>query len=119
MCTTQVCTVASGQVARIDSGRPRSPSQHTINASVRPRFLSSVSIVAHCLAPSPPVGPSHRPSTSRSPARIDPDGDVDGPVRDLGVADLDCDRVDQQHRIDRVEGPVLPHSHVLHDGIGD
>ena len=72
MCTTQVCTVASGQAARIDSGRPRSPSQHTINASARPRFLSSVSMVAHCLAPSPPVGPSHRPSTSRSPAKLTP-----------------------------------------------
>ena len=50
MCTTQVCTVASGQVMRIDSGRPRRPSQHTLNASVRPRFLGSPSIVAHCLA---------------------------------------------------------------------
>ena len=45
MCTTQVCTVASGQVAQIDSGRPRRPSQHTINASTKPRLRSSVSIV--------------------------------------------------------------------------
>ena len=67
MCTTQVCTVASGQVARIEEGSPLSPSQHTISASARPRLRSSVSIVAHCLAPSPPAGPSHSPSTSRSP----------------------------------------------------
>ena len=46
MCTTQVWAVASGQVARIEEGRPRSPSQHTITASARPRFLSSPSIVA-------------------------------------------------------------------------
>ena len=72
MCTTQVWIVAWGQAARIDSGKPRRPSQHTISASTRPRFLSSVSIVAHCLAPSPPVGPSHRPSTSRSPAKSTP-----------------------------------------------
>ena len=72
ICTTHVCTVASGHAARIDSGRPRRPSQHTINASARPRFLSSVSIVAHCLAPSPPAGPSRRPSTSLSPAMFTP-----------------------------------------------
>ena len=29
MCTTHVCTVASGQVARIEEGKPFSPSQHT------------------------------------------------------------------------------------------
>lgn len=32
-----------------------------------PRFRSSVSMFIHCLAPSPPEGPSHRPRTSRSP----------------------------------------------------
>jgi len=72
MCTTHVCTVASGHVMRIASGSPLSPSQHTISASATPRFLSSVSIVIHCFAPSPPVGPSQRPSTSRSPSRLTP-----------------------------------------------
>ena len=61
MCTTQVCNVASGQVARIDSGRPLRPSQHTISASARHRFLNSPSIDAHCLAFSHTVGPSHKP----------------------------------------------------------
>ena len=46
MCTTQVCTVASGQVARIESGRPLSPSQHTIKASASPRLRSSPSMAA-------------------------------------------------------------------------
>lgn len=32
MCTTHVCTVASGQVTLIASGSPFKPSQHTINA---------------------------------------------------------------------------------------
>ena len=50
MCTTQVCTVASGQVMRIDSGKPLRPSQHTINASASPRLRGSPNIVAHCLA---------------------------------------------------------------------
>src|SRR5207253_8351625 len=48
------------------------PSQHTINASATPRFFSSVSMVIHCFAPSPPVGPNHRPSTSRSPSMFTP-----------------------------------------------
>ena len=44
---------------------------------------------------------------------------LDSPVGDLRVAGLDHDRVDQQHRIHGVEGPHLPHGHVLHDGVGD
>ena len=51
--------------------------------------------------------------------KIHADGHIHGPVGDLGVADLDHDRVDQQHRVDRVEGPVLPHRHVGHDLVGD
>ena len=72
MCATQVCTVAWGQVARIASGRPRSPSQHTINASVRPRFLSSVSIVTHPFGALAARWAQPQPSTSRSPARSTP-----------------------------------------------
>ena len=49
-CSHDGCTVASGQVMRIDSGRPRRPSQHTFNASASPRFRGSPSIVARCLA---------------------------------------------------------------------
>ena len=62
--------MASGQVARIDSGRPPIPSQHTTVASARPRLRSSVSIVAHCLAPSPPAGPSHRNRYTASRGRF-------------------------------------------------
>ena len=64
--------VVFGQVVRIASGKPFNPSQQTINASWMPRFRSSVSIVIHCFAPSPPVGPSHIPSTSRSPSMFTP-----------------------------------------------
>ena len=109
MCTTQVCTAASGHVSRIDSGRPFNPSQHTINASATPRVFNSVSIVAHCLAASPPVGPSRAPDVAFA-GEVHADRDVDGPTRDLGVADLDHDCVDQDHRIDRVERRVLPPS---------
>jgi len=50
---------------------------------------------------------------------VDADGDVHGPVGDLGTADLDHDRVDQQHRIHRIQRPVLPRSHVSDDLVGD
>ena len=49
----------------------------------------------------------------------DRERDVDGPVGDLPVADLDVDGVDEDHRVDRVEGPVLPLSHAIDDLVGD
>ena len=39
---------------------------------------------------------------------VDAHGHVDRPVGDLAVADLDDDGVDQDHRVDGVERPVLP-----------
>ena len=50
---------------------------------------------------------------------VDAHGHVDRPVGDLAVADLDDDGVDQDHRVDGVERPVLPADHVLDDGVGD
>ncbi len=44
---------------------------------------------------------------------------VDGPVGDLAVADLDVDAVDEQHRIDRVQRPVLPLGHAVEHPVGD
>ena len=71
-----------------------------------PRFRSSVSIVIHCFAPSPPDGSKPQAEHVAFAVEVHADRDVDGPVRDLGVADLDHDRVDQQHRIqaDRAGG---------------
>src|SRR4051812_37035719 len=54
------------------SGRPLSPSQHTMKASARPRLRSSVRTIIQNLAPSPPAGPTHRPNTSRSPSKVTP-----------------------------------------------
>ena len=119
MCTTQVCTVASGQVSRIDSGSPLSPSQQTISASCRPRLRSSVSIVAHCLAPSPPAGPEPQAEHVALAVEVDADRDVDRPVGDLRAAHLDHQAVDQQHRVERVERPALPGDHLVDDLVGD
>ena len=47
-------------------------------------------------------------------------GQVDGLVPDHAlVADLDPERVEEDHRIDRIEWPVLPFPHLVEDGVGD
>jgi hypothetical protein len=48
-----------------------------------------------------------------------PDGHIDRPVGDLGVTNLDDHRVDQQHRIHRIQGPALPGDEVLDHPVGD
>ena len=53
------------------------------------------------------------------PVHGDPDDHIDRLVPDLPVADLDHDRVDEDHRIDRVQGPVAPVGHLLDHLVGD
>jgi len=48
-----------------------------------------------------------------------PHGHIDGPVGDLAVANLHDDRVDQNHRVDPIEGPVLPGDRVLDHRVSD
>jgi hypothetical protein len=40
--------------------------------------------------------------------------DVDRPVRDVTIADLDVDGIDEQNRINPVQGSVLPLGHPVH-----
>ena len=51
------------------------------------------------------------------------DGDrhdhIDRPVRDLTVPDLDIDSIDEHHRVDPVEGAVLPLGHPVDHLVGD
>lgn len=49
---------------------------------------------------------------------IDPHGDVDRPVGDRTVADLQHDRVDHHHRVDTVERPLPPGVQLLGDLVG-
>ena len=63
-----------------------------------------MSIVIHCLAPSPPRRAEPQAEHVAFAVEVDADRDIDRPVRDLGVADLDHDRVDQQHRIEPSSG---------------
>lgn len=49
----------------------------------------------------------------------DPDRHVERLVRDLAVADLDHDRVDERHRVHLVQGPVQPLRHLLQHPVAD
>ena len=54
------------------------------------------------------------------PVQVDPDGEVRGPVADVRpVADLDHERVQVQHRVERLQRAGLPRGDLLGDGLGD
>jgi hypothetical protein len=54
------------------------------------------------------------------PVGVDPDREVGGLVlHDVVVADLDHDRVQEHHRVDRVQRPGLPGPDLLQHAIGD
>src|SRR4029453_3378042 len=65
-CTTQVWTVAKGQVAAMASGKPVRPSQQTMSTSRIPRLASSAQTPAQNLAPS--VASTQIPSTCLMPS---------------------------------------------------
>ena len=118
--TMQVCTIVFSQTAFTASGRPFSPSQTSMHTSRVPRFLISASTRSQNLAPSPsPCSPAHRPSTSRSPVHGDAQGQVDRPVRDLALPDLDVNSINEHDGVDRVERPALPFRHAVHHPVGD
>ena len=99
------CTTVSSHTVVIASGRPLSPSQTAMHTSATPRFFSSVSTLQPELrALAAVAGP--QPQDVAFPGHGDPDGHVDRFVPDLPVADLDHDRVDEDHRVDRVQRPV-------------
>jgi hypothetical protein len=83
----QVCTVASGNTAFTESGRPLSPSQTTKKTSRTPRDFRSVSTAYQNFADSPSPSPAHMPFDVLVPAQVHPDRRVHGPVADLPVAD--------------------------------
>src|SRR5262245_47816338 len=113
----QVCTMVRGKTAVMASGKPFRPSTTANRRSSTPRFLSSFMTRSQNLAPS--VCSIHRPRTclwpSQSSARA-----RDGLVPDHAlVADLDPKGIEEEHRVDRIQGAVLPFAHLIQDGIGD
>lgn len=69
-CTTQVWTIACGQVVSMASGNPLSPSQQTMSTSFTPRLASSAHTPAQNLAPSDAC--TQMPSTCLIPSMSTP-----------------------------------------------
>jgi hypothetical protein len=114
----QACTIAAGQVVVTASGRPAQSvadgDAHVFDAAVldlgqhREPELRALPAIA---------GP--QPEDVALTAAGDSDRHVDRAVHDLPVADLDHDGVDEHHRIDPIQRPVAPLTHLLHHRVGD
>src|SRR5262245_15425756 len=113
----QVWVTVLGQTAVMASGSPDSPSQTNIRPTAAPRFFSSVSTCSSTSRPYPV--PSPQPQNVVVTLAGDRQSDIDGPVGDLPVADLHVHRVDEDHRVDNVQRPVLPLGHALNHLGGD
>lgn len=83
----QVCTVVSGHTFDTTSESPLRPSQTRKNVSRTSRFFMSVRTLIQNFAPSPPV-PAPQPEDVFLPCQGDAGRGINGPVRDLPVADL-------------------------------
>ncbi len=101
----QVCTIVCGNTASIASGKPFSPSQQMMNASATPRFLSSVITFSQNFAPS--VVSIHMPQHFLLALEADAQRQVHVLVLHLPLlADLQHDRVQVDHRPDRIQRPA-------------
>ncbi len=106
------------QVASIASANPVSPSQQTMSTSRMPRLASSAQTPAQNFAPS--LVWTQMPSTCLMPSMSTPDRDVGGLVAHVGaVADLDHQRVEVDHRVERLQRAALPGQHLIEDLVGD
>src|SRR5229473_2917220 len=89
-----VCTIVLSQTVLTASGRPFSPSQTSMHTSRTPRFLISDKTRSQNLG-----------QVANRPVYLA-----------LGVT---VDRVDEDYRVHRIQGPVLPFTHAFHDAVGD
>src|SRR4051794_19938231 len=89
-----------------------------MQTSSTPRLRTSVSTPSQYLGA---LAPRADPQAQDVPLAVhrDADGAVHGPVGDLAVANLDHDGVDEDHRIDAVQRPVLPVADLAEDPVGD
>ena len=115
-----VWTVVSGHTLPTTSGRPLRPSQTTKKVSLTPRLRRSVStLILRTKGRALTTGAGPQPRHVLLPGQAHPDRGVDRPVGDLAIADLDHDRVDEDRRIDLVQGSGGPGLHLLEDLVGD
>src|SRR5690606_6044111 len=116
--TTQIWTIESGQVASIASGNPVSPSQQTMSTSRTPRLASSAQTPAQNFAPLGGLDPDAQDMLD--PVHVDADGDVRGLVAHMpAIADLHDQRVEVDHRVERLERPLLPGQDLVADLLDD
>ena len=86
--------------------------------SLTPRVFRSLKTFIQNLAPSVPS--IHSPRMSRVPSGSTPERQVDRLVAHHRVlADLHAQRVEEHHRVHRLERPRLPGGDLGHDGVGD
>src|ERR1700759_3836350 len=104
--TMQVWTVVNGKTVPIASGNPLSPSTTAIRMSAMPRVLSSF-ITLSQLGALGLLDP--QPEHLFFALYVEGERDIDGFVaHQTFVANLDPQRVEENHRVDRVERPALP-----------
>ncbi len=86
--------------------------------SWHPRVLSSLKTLSQNLAPS--VCSTHRPKHVALAVGLHPQRQVHRLVADPAVvADLDPQRVEEHHRVHRLQRPVLPGDRLRHDLVGN
>ena len=93
------------------SGRPLSPSQTTMHTSLVPRFLISDRTRIQYFAPFPvAVLPGPQAQHVALAVHGDAQRQVDGPVRDLALADLHVNGIDEHDGINgiREAGSAIP-----------
>ena len=119
MCTTQVWTVASGQMARIDSGRP------PITVAAHDQRVGQAAVAQLGQHRGPLLGAlaagGAQPQVPHVAfaGEIHADRHVHGPVGYLGVKGLDHDGVEPSTGQTASSGAVLPRRHVGHHRVGD
>src|SRR5712692_7098104 len=114
----QVCTVVSGNTTPIASGNPLSPSTTAISTSLTPRVLTRGSSPRAELGALGLLDP--QPQHLFLAVAVEGEGNVDRLVAHQPlVADLDPQRIEENHRIDRIERPALPFPNFLENRIGD
>jgi hypothetical protein len=88
-CTTQFCTMASDNTSPIAAGRPFKPSQATMH--IGDAAVAQLGQHAHPVLSAFAAGSNPQPDHVAFAFAVDGEHDVDRPVGDLPVADLDSD----------------------------
>jgi hypothetical protein len=113
----QVCTIASGHI-RHHLGQAleavADDEERVLHAAV-----AQIGEHRHPELRTSTTAASPEPADVALAGQRDADGRVERPIRDLAVADLDHDRVDEDRRVGRIEWPHRPLVHLLEHLVGD